>query len=937
MAAVSTCAPGLLATVDEIASGAFERYCRLNYLTARSLAWPSQRLGIEALTEKRSFALCTPTGSGKTAIAELAILKHLSGEQILGESGPIALYLAPTRALCAEVESRLANVLPKVCPGLTVTGLYGGTDWGPTDAWLTSPESRVLVCTHEKGEALIRFLGPLFLPRVALLVIDEAHMVEFGGQDVARFSGDERSLRLELLAARLFAYLDPAGVGVIALSAVARAQGTLARWVGNDESAQPVGSSQRSMRQLIGRMECRDDKSVEFRYDLLDGSPLRLVGRGTEQPYVPRPFPPYPPLVNDYTGPEQSMRPYVIWAAMQLAKRGENGEAKAVLVSVNQNLAWYAESILQLLDEDWRSAELPVVFSKPENGEKAVRWLRCLACCFDYFGESSREYRLLKRGIALHHGKMPSLLARFLSDVIRDGTTNLVFATSTLSEGVNLPFDTILLPSVMRGQTPLTTSAFANVAGRAGRPGTGTEGRCFVALKEHGSSRDRFQYERIVRELGAGSRSSADDTTGISPLACLLQSIFDQWKTISGSRDQDRFIQWLESVSTEEGGAGQTAGNDARPEASVDVLDTVLLASIVELEIAGAEELSPARLEERLQQIWKRTYAHFVAQTASPLERIFLRRGNALAFRIYPDKVVRRRLYKTSLPPNQGRALLRVLPEIIAELKRGTEFASWGDEERLNWIRDCVLKVSSHPKFQLAPKVGRRLADWRAILRWWLAPGFDQASPGPGEIAAWHEYAATNFSYKFCWALGAVVSLYLDELSAGELRPMTLDAWSEADLPWSAFWLKELMVWGTLDPVSAYVLAKGYAWTRPDAKQFAARYATDAGIIAASDRGLDPRLIAGWLDRWRPNDTSAEPDIPNRTYSVELARDFSQTAQNMFRVLPLETEGDILWMDAAGYALARSARPDVWQADAFSAIDFELDTHRRVVEATPYL
>jgi hypothetical protein len=48
---------GLVASVDKIASEAFERYCRLNYLTARSLAWPSQRLGIEALTEKRSFAL----------------------------------------------------------------------------------------------------------------------------------------------------------------------------------------------------------------------------------------------------------------------------------------------------------------------------------------------------------------------------------------------------------------------------------------------------------------------------------------------------------------------------------------------------------------------------------------------------------------------------------------------------------------------------------------------------------------------------------------------------------------------------------------------------------------------------------------------------------------------------------------------------------------
>ena len=48
-----------------------ERYLRLSYASGRTIAWPSQALGIERLRERQSFALCTPTGSGKTTVAEI--------------------------------------------------------------------------------------------------------------------------------------------------------------------------------------------------------------------------------------------------------------------------------------------------------------------------------------------------------------------------------------------------------------------------------------------------------------------------------------------------------------------------------------------------------------------------------------------------------------------------------------------------------------------------------------------------------------------------------------------------------------------------------------------------------------------------------------------------------------------------------------------------
>ena len=49
----------------------------------RSVIWPSQSLGLSRLMEDESFALCTPTGSGKTTVAEVALLQSLFQETSL--------------------------------------------------------------------------------------------------------------------------------------------------------------------------------------------------------------------------------------------------------------------------------------------------------------------------------------------------------------------------------------------------------------------------------------------------------------------------------------------------------------------------------------------------------------------------------------------------------------------------------------------------------------------------------------------------------------------------------------------------------------------------------------------------------------------------------------------------------------------------------------
>src|SRR3546814_273684 len=179
---------------SDAASAALIQFARSAFTNRRALVWPAQAAGIERLRANSSLVLCTPTGSGKTAVATLAVVQGRFADPPddpfdLAALGPgnLVLYLVPSRALAAEVEGRLAQDLKGIAAEpVVVTGLYGGVDWGPTDAWIQTDQPTVVICTFEKADALLRYLGVLFLSRVRTVIIDEAHMVE---QDEARLNG----------------------------------------------------------------------------------------------------------------------------------------------------------------------------------------------------------------------------------------------------------------------------------------------------------------------------------------------------------------------------------------------------------------------------------------------------------------------------------------------------------------------------------------------------------------------------------------------------------------------------------------------------------------------------------------------------------------------------------------------------------------------------
>lgn len=84
---------------------------------------------------------------------------------------------------------------------------------------------------------------------------------------------------------------------------------------------------------------------------------------------------------------------------------------------------------------------------------------------------SSFLVELIKKGIVYHHGSMPLMLRALIEKFIRAGFARICFATSTLIQGINMPFHVVWIKSFrFRESTENAKNlALKNLIGRAGR------------------------------------------------------------------------------------------------------------------------------------------------------------------------------------------------------------------------------------------------------------------------------------------------------------------------------------------------------------------------------------------------------------------------------------------------------------------------------------
>ena len=101
----------------------------------------------------------------------------------------------------------------------------------------------------------------------------------------------------------------------------------------------------------------------------------------------------------------------------------------------------------------------------------------------------------LRRGVAYHHGSLPDDVLAAIEDAVRDEDIKYVVATTTLTEGVNLPVRTVLISAQGTWGTGgqfeefITGARLLMALGRAGRAAKETEG--WVVLARQASCRRR--------------------------------------------------------------------------------------------------------------------------------------------------------------------------------------------------------------------------------------------------------------------------------------------------------------------------------------------------------------------------------------------------------------------------------------------------------------
>lgn len=251
-----------------ILGAVFIPYSPIHTMEISEIALPKQfleRVGIKKLNppqaasvqkgllEGKNLVVASPTASGKTAIAELAIIRHYL-------NGGKTVYLAPLRALASEKYEEFKKKYEPL--GIRVALSIG--DYDSAEDWLGRYD--VIILTNEKMDSLIRN-GATWIRFVTLIVVDEIHVLGDPG----------RGPTLEVVLTRL---RKITGSQILALSATISNADEIAKWLG----ASLVRSDWRPVKLYKGVFYPTDTNGTKYSYRLeLDGRTYDLEGNDAEE------------------------------------------------------------------------------------------------------------------------------------------------------------------------------------------------------------------------------------------------------------------------------------------------------------------------------------------------------------------------------------------------------------------------------------------------------------------------------------------------------------------------------------------------------------------------------------------------------------------------------------------------------------------------------
>ncbi|KAL8269770.1 hypothetical protein Esti_006299 [Eimeria stiedai] len=401
--------------------------------------------------------LGAPTGSGKTIVAELTMLRlfRMQPKQKV-------VYIAPLKALAAERvadwRARLGGLL-----GLRVAQLTAENDTDEIDP----RQADVFVCTPEKWDGLSRqWRTREFVVSVGLLIIDEIHLL-----------GQERGPVLEAIVSRMRFVSSHAGrrVRLVGLSTALANAGDVAGWMGIGRvglysfspAVRPVpctvhiaGFAQKAFCPRMAAMNkpTFDAILTHAVTDSRSGA-LPVEAQGVYSVYSASGAPESPAAAAaTAVDAPCRLRPVLVFVA---SRRQTRITAKELIAL--QHMHADGSSLFLCLQTELQKKE----------------FFKAIAQAKD-----STLRSVLLHGVAIHHAGLSPADRNIAAHLFSLGCVRVLVATATLAWGLNLPARLVVIKGTefYDGKTKRYTDM--PMIGRAGRPQFDTEAVAVVLCQE---------------------------------------------------------------------------------------------------------------------------------------------------------------------------------------------------------------------------------------------------------------------------------------------------------------------------------------------------------------------------------------------------------------------------------------------------------------------
>lgn len=455
--------------------------------------------------QREAVVLQMPTSSGKTLMAELAILQTLSGY-----GAARVVYVTPTRALATQVRRTLGFDFSDLDIDVTAAGSAFEED--PFEHALLDQLSGVVVSTPEKLDLLLRSRSEWF-DDVRLVIVDEAHLLKEG----------ERGVRLELLLANI--RREHAHIRLLLLTPFVENAQDVANWLSEDRGGE-VGVQWRPSRLIVGL--------------------ATIKGRmGTRRIEIEWKEPHRHSALTDTVLP---------LSVEERDRLRASSSATTKAITIGRRLSQLGPALMMFPDSRIRAEKAALEMASGRKNidpaSEGPEFRVAVALASNDYGETSELVRCLKKGVAFHHSALSGELSYLVERLAAQGTLKFIAATTTLAQGMNFPVSSVVVHSVSKPRNgPLSPGEFWNIAGRAGRVGLSERGVVVFANSEH-----RAHWERYTTYLSEKIESA------LAQAIAQVGEGADIKFTYRSNEGIRPFIQYL-GHSVARMGARQTAGD----------------------------------------------------------------------------------------------------------------------------------------------------------------------------------------------------------------------------------------------------------------------------------------------------------------------------------------------------------------------------------------